>query len=153
MLGRLARFLRIFGYDTVYANDLEKELNIDSIPDDNLIEYAKETNRILITKDLLLYKRFKDQCFFLEGEDVYGYLSQLRAKLDLIFKINIGKAHCSICNSKLEEIKNKNLIKDKLENDTFKYYNEFYQCLNSNCKKIFWNGSHIKDIEKKLENI
>ncbi|MBN1216551.1 MAG: DUF5615 family PIN-like protein [Candidatus Lokiarchaeota archaeon] len=153
MLGRLARFLRIFGYDTVYANDLEKEFDIYSISDDKLIEYAKKTNRILITKDLPLYKRFNEQSFFLEGKDVYGYLRQLKSKFNITFKIDIGKAHCSRCNARLKKILDKNLIKDQLKDDTFKYYNNFYQCLNSNCKKIFWNGSHIKNIEKKLNEI
>ncbi|MFX0008351.1 MAG: Mut7-C RNAse domain-containing protein, partial [Candidatus Hermodarchaeota archaeon] len=37
MFGKLTRFLRIFGYDTVYANDLTTFFNIDPVPDDYLI--------------------------------------------------------------------------------------------------------------------
>ncbi|MBY8983382.1 MAG: Mut7-C RNAse domain-containing protein [Candidatus Lokiarchaeota archaeon] len=151
MLGRLARFLRIFGYDTIYANDLEKVYKIDSVPDDILIEYAKETDRIIITKDYPLYERFENQCIFLEGEDVYGYLNQLRKKLVLNYEFNMEKAHCSVCNSSLEEVSDKNLIKDRIKNETFKYYNEFFQCVNPNCKKVFWDGPHIKNIKQKLK--
>jgi len=151
MLGRLSRFLRIFGYDTIYANDLEKIYKLDSIPDDILIEYAKKTNRIIITKDLPLYERFKNQSFFLEGENIYSYLNQLKKEFGLNYNFNIKKAHCSVCNSELKEVIDKNLIKDKVKEDTFQYYNEFYQCLNLDCRKIFWNGPHIRDIENKLK--
>jgi len=53
MLGKLSRFLRIFGFDTIYANDLIEYYNIDPVPDSSLKEYAQSTDRIVITKDFL----------------------------------------------------------------------------------------------------
>jgi uncharacterized protein with PIN domain len=151
MLGKLARFLRIFGYDTIYANDLTDSLMIDPVPDNKLIEFAKENDRFIITKDLLLHKSYIKRSLYLHGEGIYHYLNQLKQKLNLHFEFQPEKAKCSICNSKLRRIHDKNEIKDCILQDSFNNYSEFYRCSNLQCQKIFWKGTHIEDIEKKLE--
>ncbi|MFX1313974.1 MAG: DUF5615 family PIN-like protein [Promethearchaeota archaeon] len=151
MLGRLARFLRIFGYDTVYANDLIDYFKNNPVPDEKLIEYAQNNNRIIITKDYPLSKVFRNKCIYLKGEGVYNYLNQLKESLGLSFDFKIERARCSNCNSPLKEIKDKYSIKEIVLKDTFNHYNEFFQCTNLKCKKVYWKGTHIKDIEKKLE--
>jgi uncharacterized protein with PIN domain len=150
MFGKLTRFLRIFGYDTVYANDLTNLFNIDPVPDDYLIEYANDNNRIIITKDLPLYQRYKDNSIFLKGEGIYNYLNQLNKQFGLKFEFNFKKARCSICNSRLERVEDKTLIKNEVPEETYNHFNEFYQCVNLQCKKIYWQGTHIEDIEYKL---
>ena len=153
MFGRLTRFLRIFGYDTVYANDLEDYFHINPVPDDKLVEYAKENNRIIITKDYLLHKKIRDKSILLEGEGVYNYLKQLKIKLDLSYNFDMKIARCSICNFELKEVDDKNSIKNFVEPETFKYNDDFYQCTNSNCKKIYWKGTHIENIVNKLKKM
>ena len=153
MLGKLARFLRIFGYDTVYANDLIEYYNIDPVPDNSLKEYAQLTNRIVITKDLPFYKNILNNAIFLEGEGIYSYLNQLRQKLKLQLIFNIKNARCSTCNSPLQEVINKVLIKNVVKRETFLNYNEFFQCVSPTCKKVFWNGPHIADINRKIQNM
>ena len=76
MYGRLTRFLRIFGYDTIYADDLEDHFKISPVPDEKLAEYALENNRIIITRDYEFHKKNRDRSIFLEGEGVYNYLHQ-----------------------------------------------------------------------------
>ncbi|MEJ2248886.1 MAG: Mut7-C RNAse domain-containing protein [Candidatus Lokiarchaeota archaeon] len=152
MLGKLTRFLRIFGYDTIYANDLEIIYNIKPIPDEMLLEYAKENKRIIITRDYPFYKKIQDQSVYLEGRGITNYLKQLKQKLDLNYEFQIKKARCSICNSEIKRIprsKAKKYIKPKI----LDYVDEFYQCKNPDCQKIFWKGSHIEDIMKKLKEI
>lgn len=151
MLGKLARFLRIFGFDTVYANDLIDYFKISPVPDEKLIDYAKKNDRIIITKDYPLYKSYLDKGIYLEGEGIYNYLTQLKEKLGLNFDFKIKRARCSICNSLLKKIEDKKHVKDLVLKETFNHYDEFYQCLNTKCKKIYWKGSHIDDIENKLE--
>ena len=150
MLGKLARFLRIFGYDTVYANDLIEYYDIDPVPDINLKEYAISTSRIIITKDLPFYNEIGDKAILLEGEGIYLYLNQLKQKLKVQYKFNIQKARCSTCNSALLEVSNKILIEELVKRETFLNYNEFFQCGNPTCKKVFWNGPHIADINRKI---
>jgi len=151
MLGKLARFLRIFGYDTIYTNDLIGFFNLDPIPDQELIEYAEKDNRIIITKDYPLHKQYFKKSIFLEGNGVYNYLDQLKKQLELSFEFNIEQARCSNCNSTLRKVEDKNSIKNLVLKDTFTHYHEFFQCKNLTCQKIYWKGSHIEDIEKRLE--
>jgi len=151
MLGKLTRFLRIFGYDTIYANDLEEFFHVNPVPDEKLIVYAKKNDRIILTKDYPLYKSFFENSIYLEGEGVYNYLIQLKEKLSLDFKFNIEKARCSICNSRLKKIEEKELIKELVLKNTFNHYDEFFQCINLQCKKIYWYGTHIIDIISRLK--
>ncbi len=152
MLGKLTRFLRILGFDTIYANDLIDLYSINPVPDEKLSEFAVRSNRIVITKDLQFYNRIKEHAFLLEGEGVYNYLNQLRQYLNVVYEFKIEKARCSVCNATLKKVSNKNSIKELVKLETFKTYNEFFQCNNPCCKKIFWNGPHIADIIKNLKH-
>ncbi len=151
MLGKLTRFLRMFGYNTIYANDLIDIFMIDPVPDEKLKEYAKKTDRFIITKDFLLYKAYSERSLYLHGEGIYNYLHQLKVKLNLNFEFKGEKARCSICNSKLHKIQDKNEIIDDILQQSFNNHEEFFRCSNLHCSKIFWRGSHIEDIEKRLE--
>jgi uncharacterized protein with PIN domain len=153
MLGKLARFLRIFGYDTIYANDLIDYYHVDPVPDEKLKLYAEEHNRIVITKDLPFYQKIREKAIFLEGKGVYNYLNQLKVKLKLSYKFNIQNARCSTCNSPLQEVPDKILIKNLVKHETFLTYNEFFQCANPTCRKVFWDGPHIADINRKIQNM
>jgi len=150
MLGKLTRFLRIFGYDTLYANELIDFFKIDPVPDDFLIEYANNDDRIIITKDFHLFNRNKEKSILLKGEGIYNYLHQLNTQYGLTFEFNINRARCSLCNSQLKRVKNKVSIKNEVLKKTYHHFNEFYQCSNLQCKKVYWQGSHIEDIEYKL---
>ncbi|NVM18294.1 MAG: hypothetical protein HWN80_11310 [Candidatus Lokiarchaeota archaeon] len=152
MLGKLTRFLRIFGYNTIYASDLIEFYHMNPVPDKNLNEFAVGSNRIVITKDLPFYNKIKENAILLEGEGVYNYLNQLKRQLHLVYEFNIEKARCSVCNTILKRVNNKNSIKKHVKHETFKTYNEFFQCNNPSCQKVFWNGPHIADIVKKLRN-
>jgi len=152
MFGKLSRFLRIFGYNTVYANDLKNLYELDPIPDEILRDYAEKTNRIIITKDYPFHKKIPDQSIYLEGEGVYNFLKQLKEMLGLTYNIDMQNARCSVCNSELRKIDDKIKLKDKINHSTYSHYNIFYQCLNPECQKIFWNGPHIEDIKTRLKN-
>lgn len=149
MFGKLTRFLRIFGYDTIYADDLEEFFNTSPVPDEKLADYALENKRIIITRDYSFYKKNRDRSIFLEGEGVYNYLNQLKNKLNLEYNFNMQKARCSICNSGLEKVRDKNKIINDVKPETFKYTEDFYQC--TNCKKVYWKGAHIEKIMERLK--
>jgi len=44
-------------------------------------------------------------------------------------------------------------IEEFVKCETFKNYNEFFQCTNERCQKVFWNGPHIADIKRKIQNM
>ncbi len=151
MFGKLTRLLRILGYDTVYADDLEEYFQKSPVLDDELAQYAKETDRIIITRDYPFYKKYRNRSIYLDGVGVYNYLDKLKNSLQLEYNFDINQARCSLCNSNLEKVKNINLIKDKVKVETYKHYKKIFQCKNQNCKKVFWKGTHIENILKRLE--
>jgi len=149
MYGRLTRLLRIFGYDTVYANDLEEFFNVSPVPDEKLADYALENNRVIITRDYAFYKKYKERSIYLEGEGVYNFLNHLKNILNLEYNFNMQKARCSVCNSGLEKVRDKNKIINEVKPETFKYIEDFYQC--TKCKKVYWKGTHIEKIMERLK--
>lgn len=163
MLGKLTVFLRIFGYDTIYANDLY-ELDLshlgdfpsplpNPIPDDILLNYAIQTNRIILTKDLPFFRQSKERSFFLEEKGIYNYLEQLKREFGLSYVFDMEKALCSKCNAPIRKISDKETIKEDLNQSTYTHYDTFFRCTNPNCRKVFWNGPHIKNIKQKLKKL
>ncbi|MFX0077554.1 MAG: DUF5615 family PIN-like protein [Candidatus Hermodarchaeota archaeon] len=137
MLGKLTRFLRIFGYDTIYASDLIETYGVNPVPDEILSDFALKNNRIVITKDLPFFNRIKENAVLLKGEGVYNYLNQLKQHFQLDYEFNIEVARCSVCNTELKRINNKNSIKEHVKLESFKSYNEFFSVKIQNVKKYF----------------
>jgi len=74
MLGRLARWLRILGYDTAYEK---------VITDEALLERVIRDDRWLLTRDrrLALRKLLRDRHTLIVSDDVEGQLHQLHGTL------------------------------------------------------------------------
>ncbi len=151
MLGKLVRFLRIFGYDSIYANDLEEYFHESPVQDENLLLFAIKENRMVITRDYPFHINTSGRSVYLEGEGVYNYLKQLKNKLNLNYDFNMENARCSLCNSELERVDNKDLIKEKVQLETFRHYQEFFLCQSPNCKNVYWKGTHIENLLNKLK--
>jgi len=140
MLGTLAKWLRIYGFDTFYANN---EMN-----DDELIETAKKENRIFITRDKTLAQiSRRENLKVIEIKD-FNLDNQIRQVLK---DVNIEKddilTRCLICNSILENI-NKKEIKNKVPEGAFRSNDEFWVC--KKCNKIYWKGTHYENMLKKI---
>ena len=139
MLGSLASWLRICGYDSIYHVDMK---------DEDLLLEAKKENRILLTRDKQLFERSKKydvSSFYVKGNnptEKLGYLCK-----------NIGislipcSSRCSQCNSPIKTI-NKEKIIGLIPEKSFTHYNQFWIC--ESCGKIFWKGSHWNKILKTL---
>jgi len=146
MFGKLTRLLRIFGHDTVYSEEVMK-----SAPDLELLKHAIKHDRIVLTRDKPFHEKAKNNSIYLEKLDAYDNLLHLQKKIDLELDFSIKNARCSACNSSLERVEDKNSIRDKIKQDTFNSYQDFYRCLNPKCDKIYWRGSHIDKIISKLK--
>src|SRR5487761_797336 len=133
MLGTLAIKLRIQGFDTVY----DKESS-----DAELIEIARESNRILLTSDHELSLRAKRShviCVALRERTEVGRLVELLSKLR-IQKIDTARSsRCSLCNGGLER-KGMDRVGKPI-----------YQC--ADCKKRYWRGAHWKKLETLFEKV
>lgn len=137
MLGKLVRWLRMLGHDVTY--------NV-ALKDSALLEIAKKEGRILLTKDLELYKRAISrnvEVFFVEGNTEPKRLAEIAKRYSLTLTINMDEANCPICNTKLEATEKQKLL-NELEKNTFTYYDNFWEC--PNCGQIYWQGAHWKQI-------
>jgi uncharacterized protein len=137
MLGKLARWLRILGQDVTYSNELN---------DSEFLDLAKKENRVLLTKDLELYKRAIARgikAFYVEGETESSRLAELAHRYAITLAVDMEKSHCPICNTKLKATPKEQLTSE-LEKNTLTYYDKFWKC--SNCGQVYWQGAHWKQI-------
>jgi len=138
-LGRLAAYLRMFGFDTLYRADYQ---------DDELAEVAATENRILLTRDrrLLMRKTLR-----------YGYcprslepneqLTEIIHRYDLLDHAR-PFTRCLRCNASLEPVA-KETILHRLQPLTRQYFDEFAHC--PACDQVYWKGSHHEHMQKLME--
>jgi uncharacterized protein with PIN domain len=141
MLGKLTRWLRMLGQDVAYSVQLS---------DSELLELSEKENRILLTKDLELYKRAVARgidALYLEGEKESERLAELGKRYGLKLAIDMEKSHCPMCNTKLMTTP-KELLSSQLEKNTFLYYDKFWKC--PNCGQVYWQGAHWKQISNTI---
>lgn len=140
-LGRLAAYLRMMGFDTLYRNDY---------PDDELAQVSHEENRILLTRDVGLLKR---------SLVIYGYFvrhtNPRQRILEIAERYNLAEyaepfKYCMKCNGNLHTV-DKHDIKHELPGNTTEYYDDFHQC--QDCGRIFWKGSHYRKMEDIIQEV
>lgn len=110
MLGKIAKKLRILGFDTIYISS--------NTNDREILDLLLKTKRILLTSDKELFyrsKRYKCHSIILnkntEIENLITIFSNLQIKvIDTLLSCH----RCSICNNKLEIIEDINLVKNKI---------------------------------------
>lgn len=142
MFGKLARWLRILGHDVIYSVQFD---------DSELLELAKLEKRVLLTKDLELYKRAIGKgldAYYVEGKTESERLAEIAKRYNLTLLVNMDKSHCPLCNTKLN-ITSKEWVQSELEKNTFAYYDKFWKC--HSCRQIYWQGAHFKQINNTLE--
>ncbi|MEW6103167.1 MAG: Mut7-C RNAse domain-containing protein [bacterium] len=139
MLGKLARWLRIMGYDAKYCT---------RISDDELINEAKKEGRILLTRDRLLVKRFAVSSLLIKSEDIKEQIKQVIERFNLDTK-NIF-TRCPSCNGLLEKIK-KEKAYNNVPNIVFSRYDNFSLC--TLCGKYYWKGNHWEKIKEGLTEL
>jgi uncharacterized protein with PIN domain len=126
MLGRLARWLRILGYDAIYSPSME---------DWRVLKIAEKERRKIITRDRGIYVRAKKRglvCFTVPPEyDVVHSLAYLKSKGVIDLHYPFSPTRCTNCNGILERI--------GLDR---------WRC--TGCGKEYWKGSHWKSIEKTI---
>ena len=144
MLGGLARWLRILGYDVRYdASD----------NDNDLLRVAQEGNMILLTRDEELYQRAilrKLQSALVTGETEEERLAQIAGAFGIDLDVNMAQTKCPECGSDLRETPKSDLA-EEVPKSSFKLYDRFWKCTTLNCGKVYWVGSHWDRIRQTLE--
>ena len=143
MLGSLAKWLRILGFDTFYANA--------EISDDELLDIAKNENRTIISRDKELILRGKKEnlnVIKIKNTDLDEQLNKILEYIKINEKLVLSR--CSLCNTILDTIE-KSKVEGKVPRKVFDNNDDFWFC--NKCKKFYWTGSHYNKILDKINNI
>lgn len=139
----MARWLRILGFDVAYYSKIE---------DDKLIELARKENRVILTRDRELINKaqkispLKKKALLIESERWEEQVEQVLDYFNLRRKID-PNSRCLECNVKLKPLpraRAKNLV------PPFVYEKADSFALCPNCGRVYWKGTHFRDMEKKI---
>jgi uncharacterized protein with PIN domain len=140
-LGKLAAYLRMLGFDTLYRNDYA---------DDALARLSSDERRILLTRDRDLLKRSAvSHGYLLRATDPRAQLAEVVRRFDLAGSTAAFR-RCLRCNGTLEPVA-KEAILDRLPPKTRRDYDEFARC--AGCGRIYWKGSHYDDMRRRMEGL
>jgi len=135
-LGKLARHLRLLGFDARYAND----------PTDvDLVAISNSERRVLLTRDVGLLKRgsVTHGCF-VQSTDPREQVREILSRFQLADRID-PYTRCLACNGSLEPI-DKQDVADRLPPKTRELYDEFKSC--TTCRKVYWRGAHHQRLDR-----
>jgi hypothetical protein len=137
MLGSLARWLRLLGYDADY----------DSRRDDaELVRLARAENRVLLTRDQELAARRGVQALFIVSQVLDEQLAQVTAAFPRA--AGNGPARCSVCNTVLVPAAPEELA-GRLPAYVLHKHHDFRRC--PGCDRVYWPGSHWQNMQARLQ--
>lgn len=141
MLGRLARWLRILGYDTAYKRDIR---------DEALIDRALGEDRWLLTRDRRLAQRklLRGRHTLIASDDVEGQLRQLLQDFRINLDVNHQRGYrCADCNVVLMSISHADAA-PLVPPFVAQQYQTFLQC--PHCRRAFWPGTHWDNLRTRI---
>jgi uncharacterized protein with PIN domain len=141
MLGRLARWLRILGYDTRYEAHVE---------DAALVQSALREERVILTRDRALPEEFRVPALVLvEAERPEDQLRELVKRFGLDTEGRLF-TRCSRCNGELEEAP-RHLIAERVPPRVLRDHDRFKRC--PGCGRVYWEGSHADRIRHAIRRV
>jgi uncharacterized protein with PIN domain len=140
-LGKLAGYLRLLGFDSLYRNDYE---------DHRLVQISHRERRAVLTRDRgLLKHRLVTHGYYVRETDPE------RQVVEVLRRFDLGRAiapfqRCMRCNGVLEPVA-KDQVVDRLLPKTRQYYDEFSQC--AGCGNLYWKGSHHERMLRFVDSV
>jgi uncharacterized protein with PIN domain len=140
-LGKLSALLRLFGFDTAYANDLD---------DDELVAVSRAEKRTILTRDRgLLKRRDVTHGYCVRHAAAREQISEVFLRFDLK-RLAEPFSRCISCNARLERVR-KDLVLSRIPPLVAKLYDVFSQC--PSCGRVFWRGSHWERMKKLADEV
>ena len=139
-LGKLAKALRLLGFDTLYSNAFSPA---------QLCSLAAAENRVLLSRGAAFGKGAHFQSLVIQSENPEEQIIQVIQQLGLHDKLH-PFTRCLVCNGLLHSVP-KEKITSQLQENTARYFNEFWQC--ADCSRIYWKGSHYDRMLRLVEKI
>lgn len=139
MLGKLAKRLRLLGYDTYYDAEID---------DREILKIARNEKRQVVTRDRGIARIRGSKAILITSTDVHQQLKELARLAGIKLDESSSFSRCSECNSPVvpadrEDVKS---LVPKLVYETMK---KFSFC--PKCKKAYWQGTHYDRLLKELK--
>ena len=143
--GKLARWLRMMGYDTLFFSDIE---------DGHLVDMAMKEGRVVVTRDTQIAKRRVAangslKVILSRDDDPKQQLLQVLKELNLDCR-QLQFTRCLECNQRLVS-RSKEEVKDLVPPYVFRTQTQYMQC--PSCSRIYWQGTHWQRMKRDLEEI
>ncbi len=140
-LGKLAAYLRMLGFDSLYRNDCQ---------DEELAQISANQHRILLSRDRGLLKRsMVTRGYLVCAAHPRDQLIEVVRRFDLSGSI-APFWRCFHCNAHLRPVA-KEIVNDRLLPHTRQHYDEFHIC--PECERVYWKGSHYQRMKTLIERI
>lgn len=142
MLGKLAKWLRLLGYDTAYIHDAA---------DDELARVAVRENRVTLTKDHSLADRLliRGRSYLVTEEGTGAQLRQVVRDLGLKVDESLLFTRCPVCNSEITDTPKAELL-DSVPPYVYRTQEKFGRCLG--CGRVYWKGTHVEHVLQALQS-
>ena len=140
-LGKLARLLRMLGFDTLYDNSWD---------DPEIVRRGLAENRIILTRDAgILKRREVTHGYLVRSDDPLEQAAEVLRRFDLSARIEPFR-RCMACNGLIEPVSREE-VEDDLLPGTRQNYDEFYRC--RSCGRVYWRGSHYEAMRERIETL
>ncbi|MFQ6014597.1 MAG: Mut7-C RNAse domain-containing protein [Anaerolineae bacterium] len=139
MLGKLAKWLRLMGYDTLYLSPAD---------DHQLARLARAEGRVLLTRDTQLAARRGLDSLFIESDNPQEQLRQVFTDLSLTTFHPFSR--CPICNASLEEVDTA-ALEDRIPLYVLRTQDQFRLC--PQCGRVYWRGSHWQKMSQMIQSL
>lgn len=140
-LGKLARWLRLLGFDTLYRNDFG---------DAEVVRIGADEGRIVLTRDRrLLHHAAVTHGYWVRAVEPQAQVEEVLRRFQLESQIAPFR-RCLACNGLIHPVP-KQAVLDRLEPKTRRYYDEFHQC--EGCGKVYWRGPHFVRLEETVSRL
>lgn len=140
-LGRLARHLRLLGFDTAYERDWD---------DARLAAAAQAEHRIVLTRDVGLLKRNAvTHGVFVRATQPHAQLLEIVARLQLVSRFQ-PFTRCLACNGALAAVAREEVVAEVPER-AWHHHDRFVRC--SQCGRVYWPGTHHDRLRRLVAEI
>jgi uncharacterized protein with PIN domain len=135
MLGKLAKWLRLLGYDTVY----------DNAEDHELARRARAEGRVLLTRDHGLAGRRGLRTLLIRSEALEEQVREVQDALGP--PPDLALSRCAVCNTALESISSEEAA-DRVPPYVLRTQTDFRRC--PGCGRVYWPGTHVDEMQNRM---
>jgi len=132
MVGKLARWLRVLGFDVVYSNRID---------DNELVRRAELENRVILTRDTGIRST---RTLLIESDNYEDQIRQVIQALSLKdFRVF---TRCLECNGLLQPV-SKEEVFERIPPYIYLTQDQFARC--PDCGRIYWHGTHADEMRRR----